>query len=127
MPAPALASQAGRYLVVGTLAFAIDYGVTRALVAWLPLLVANSIGFLVANAFNFLAAHRWVFGHSFDRAIVARAYGAVLGVSVVGLLINDAVVWTWVAWLGWPLFPGKALATLVAMAWNFMARRAWVY
>jgi putative flippase GtrA len=115
-----------RYLVVGGVAFVIDLGCLLLLVDHLPLLAANTIAFLVANAANFALAHVWVFGQALDGS-VAPQYAKVLLVSLVGLAINDAVVWAGVALLALPLVASKVAATIVALAWNFAARAWWIY
>lgn len=118
-----------RYGAVGLIAFAIDFGVT----AWLframdaPLLVANTVGFLIANVANFLLGHWWVFRDRRDSRRWMRAYAATLAVSIVGLLLNDAMVWISVAVVDWPLLIGKVSATAVVMLFNFFARHHWVY
>ena len=115
-----------KYLVVGSVAFAIDLGCLLLLVGHLPLLAANTIAFLVANAANFALGHVWVFGQALDAA-AAPQYARVLAVSLVGLAINDAVVWAGVVWLALPLVASKVAATVVALAWNFAARVLWIY
>jgi len=116
-----------RYGVVGIVAFAIDYGVTRLLVDFLPLLVANTVGFVVANTVNFCMAHGWVFGFAWTKEKLLSTYFGVLGVSVVGLMINNLVVWLSVGIVGATLLFGKVHATAVVMSWNFLARLFWVY
>jgi putative flippase GtrA len=116
-----------RYGVVGFTAFLIDYGVTAALVTKLPLLVANTIGFITANVANFLMAHKWVFGHEWRRHRLLVMYLSVLGVSTVGLVLNNLVVWVSVTGLALPLLYAKVLASGLVMGWNFLARLLWVY
>jgi putative flippase GtrA len=120
-------SQAARYGVVGVLAFAVDYGVTWLLVQHIPLLAANTIGFLAANGANFLMAHQWVFGHEWKREKLLSTYLATLGISVVGLILNNAVVWFAVGLVALPLLLGKVLAAGVVMVWNYAARVFLVY
>ena len=119
--------QGARYVVVGALAFCVDFGVTWLAIKGLPLLAANTIGFIAANAFNFLLAHGWVFGARFDRKRSVPVYAAVLTVSLVGLLVNNAVVWILVGLVGMGLLPGKIIATLAGLGWNFTARKFWIY
>lgn len=116
-----------RYLVVGTIAFVIDLGLLLALVPLMPLLAANTVAFLVANAANFVLGHVWVFGRSLRDPRIARHYGAVLAASLVGLAINDAVVWAGVVVVGASVIVAKVAATAVALAWNFAARALWIY
>ena len=119
--------QGARYVVVGALAFCVDFGVTWLAIKWLSLLAANTIGFVVANVFNFLLAHGWVFGARFERKRFVPVYTAVLTVSLVGLLVNNAVVWILVGLAGMALLPGKVIATLAGLGWNFTARKFWIY
>jgi putative flippase GtrA len=119
--------QGVRYAVVGALAFCVDFGVTWLAVKALPLLAANTIGFIAANVFNFVLAHGWVFGARFERKRFVPAYAAVLTVSLVGLLVNNAVVWILVGLSGMALLPGKIIATLAGLVWNFSARKFWIY
>ena len=115
-----------RYLVVGTVAFAIDLGCLLLLVPHMPLVAANTVAFLVANAANFALGHVWVFGQALDAAAAPR-YAKVLAVSLVGLALNDAVVWGGVALLALPLVAAKVAATAVALGWNYLARVLWIY
>lgn len=116
-----------RYAVVGAVAFAVDLSCLLALADHMPLLAANTIAFLVANAVNFVLGHVWVFGRPLLGLGIARQYAAVLGVSIVGLAINDALVWGGVVVAGLDIVVSKIIATGVVMAWNFLARSLWIY
>jgi putative flippase GtrA len=120
-------AQAIRYAVVGFASFAVDYFVTWLLVPHMPLLLANSIGFLVANLANFLMAHRWVFGYSWASDKVVPAYLTTLTISAIGLVLNNGVVWLTVGVIALPLLWGKVIAAGVVMFWNYVARIVWVY
>jgi putative flippase GtrA len=119
--------KAAKYFVVGGLAFVVDYGVTWLLLPALPLLLANTFGFITANVANFLLAHSWVFDSSWSPERLFKAYLSVLGISLIGLALNNAVVWFLVGMAALPLLISKAIATLVVMSWNFLARLFWVY
>jgi putative flippase GtrA len=116
-----------RYAVLGGVAFVIDLGLLLLLSPLLPLLVANTIAFLVANAANFAIGHVWVFGSDGrDSAILAK-YAAVLLISLVGVALNDALVWIGVILLDAGMVMSKIAATLAVWAWNYEARVRWVY
>jgi putative flippase GtrA len=117
----------GRYFIVGTLAFGVDLGCLLLLVQLLPLLVANTVAFLVANLFNFLLAHVWVFRRPFRGSDLARQYVSVLAISLVGLALNDALVWVGVKVLEGDVVVSKVVATLVTLVWNYLSRTLWVY
>ena len=116
-----------RYAIVGAIAFAIDLGCLLLFVEHMPLLAANTLAFLIANAFNFWLGHVWVFGRPLSGPGLARQYGAVLAISVVGLALNDALVWGGVVVAGASIVISKIIATVVVMFWNFAARSQWVY
>ena len=82
---------------------------------------------MLANIAHFVIAHTWVFGQKLNDPRVLSIYAVVALVSVVGLLINDLVVWLGVAMLGTGLITAKIFATVIAWAWNYQARRRWVY
>lgn len=120
------AARFARYVVVGTLAFAIDLAVLLLLAGVMPLLAANSIAFILANIGNFVMAHFWVFGGNLQD-LTLRRYIGTLGVSVVGLLLNDALVWCLAEIVHTGLVLAKVVATVVALGWNYTARVLWVY
>lgn len=116
-----------RYTVVSGAAFAIDFGLLLVLSEHMPLLAANSVAFMLANIAHFIVAHTWVFNSRLNDPRLLSIYGAVVLISVAGLLINDLFVWLGVEVLGSGLIAAKLLATAVAWAWNYQARRRWVY
>ena len=113
--------------VVGAACFVIDLGCLLLLVDHMPLLAANTLAFLIANLANFWLGHVWVFGRTLHGAGVGRQYAGVLAVSLVGVAINDAVVWLGVVVAGLALILAKVIATGVAMVWNYAARSLWIY
>jgi putative flippase GtrA len=121
------ANLAMRYAVVAATAFLIDFGLLLLLTRSVALLLANSLAFVVANMVNFALGHVWVFKKKLGGPGFARMYGAVLLVSLVGLAINDALVWIGVNFLETGLIGAKLLATVVAWTWNYQTRRVWIY
>ena len=116
-----------RYAVVSGAAFVVDVGLLLLLSDSMPLLIANSIAFLVANIAQFFVAHIWVFNAKLSDPRLVRTYMLVVLISIIGLLINDLVVWVSVVALGIGLVAAKLLATVVAWSWNYQARKKWIY
>ena len=117
-----------RYVLVGAAAFIVDL----TLLVWLAALgmhylAANSAAFLAANLFNFAAAHRFVFASSARTSDGRALYLVVLAISVVGLALNDLLLYAATAGLGLALVPAKITATLVTLLWNFAARKRLAY
>ncbi len=120
-------TQAIRYGAVGAASFCADFVITWFCLQYMPLLVANTLGFVFANAINFLLAHQWVFGGAWNRQVVFSNYFSALGISTVGLLINNVVVWTLFSWFGCSLLFAKAAAAAIVMLWNYLTRVLWLY
>ena len=96
-----LAAQFAKFGVVGFLAFLIDYGVLMVLtqaLGWDPVLSA-AISFVISVVFNYLASMRYVFTRRDD---LSRRKEFVLFVvlSVIGLGINELVIWAGTAAFG---------------------------
>ena len=116
--------QAFRYLFVGGLAFAVDYGTLLLLkeVAGFHYLLANSVSFLFGLATNYALSVRWVFasrklGNRYVEFLVFAAIG------LVGLGVNDLVMWACTDRLGVDYRLSKLAAAGVALFWNFFARK----
>jgi len=116
-----------KYIFVGFITLVIDFGVTWLLLPEFQLIIANSIGFLLANVTNFLLAHRWVFQSDVPTQQSAKTYVAVLGVSLVGLLLSDFIVWLAIAQWDAPFLVSKIWAAIICLIWNFGARKIWIY
>lgn len=115
-----------KYVVVGVIAFVIDLGFLLLLAPHLHVVLANTVAFVVANAANFVLGHVWVFQRPLA-TVTWQTYSKVLMVSVVGLAINDALVWLGAVVVGLSLVVAKVIATLAGLVWNYVARIAWVY
>ena len=127
MESVAYSFQFFRYVLVGAAAFLVDVTALVWLVGLgMHYLAANSVAFLAANLFNFAAAHRFVFASSARTSDWRSLYLVVLAISVVGLAINDLLLYAATA-LGLALVPAKVVATLVTLVWNFCARKRFAY
>ena len=116
-----------KFGIVGVVATAIDFGVLIALTEWLHMdpVASAAISFTVSVLFNYAASMRFVFQRRED---MSRTRELVIFVvlSLVGLAINEALMWLGVnvASLNYVLV--KLLATAVVMLWNFLSRKRWL-
>lgn len=125
-----LAAQFAKFGVVGFLAFLIDYGVLMVLtqaLGWDPVLSA-AISFVISVVFNYLASMRYVFTRRDD---LSRRKEFVLFVvlSVIGLGINELVIWAGTAAFGvgaLAVTATKIVATVIVALWNFWSRKKWL-
>ena len=116
-----------RFAAVGALATLVDIAVTLALVPWVAhFLWANTAGFMIANLMQFIVVHHWVFGQSL-RLDWHRAYIASLGISTLGLLLSNTLVWLLVGVGGLDLVMGKLAAALASLILNYGLRRTLLY
>ncbi len=123
-----------KFASVGTVGMVVDFTVLNIchLVLGLPLLVSNSISFTTAVVSNFTWNRMWTFPESRQRPL-ATQLGQFALVNVIGLMINNAVLWIIVHAID-DIVPypydynlAKAVAIGVVLFWNYGANRAWTY
>lgn len=119
-----------KFGVVGVIAFAIDYGVLMLLNVGFGVnsVVAAGISFTVSVVFNYLASMRFVFTHREDLSRT-REFVIFVVLSVVGLGINEVIMWLGLQTIGGSPFAvtaAKVVATAVVMVWNFFSRKKWL-
>ena len=120
--------QFGRYLVVGGLAFLVDFGTLFALTHYADFhyLVSATAGFLLGLLVNYLICIRWIF--DFRALSDARHEFAVFaGVGVAGLVLNNGLIYALTEWAGAHYLSSKAAATGLILAFNFSLRRALLF
>ena len=125
-----LLAQIAKFSVVGAIATVIDYGVLMLLsqVCGVDPVLSAGISFVVSVIFNYLASMRFVFTHRDDLSR-GRELTIFVILSVVGLAINELLMWLGVCVLGTSALAvtaTKVFATAVVMVWNFMSRRKWL-
>ena len=122
-----LIEQMLKFGIVGVIAFAIDYG---AMVLFVELLgmnpvLAAGISFCISVTFNYFASMRYVFTHRADLSRQAE-FAIFIVLSVIGLGINEALMWAGVDILLVSYLIVKLFATAVVMGWNFFSRKKWL-
>jgi putative flippase GtrA len=119
-----LLQQFAKFGVVGVISFVIDYGTMAGLteLAGVNYLVSATAGFVVSVVFNYLASMRYVFRHRRDMSR-RREFAIFVVLSVIGLGINDLLMWLGQGVLGVSYLIVKLFATAVVMVWNFVTRK----
>ena len=120
-----LIAQFMKFGVVGFLAFIIDYGLLALLteVFSVNYLVSATISFIASVVFNYVASMRYVFTHKEDMSR-RREFIIFVVLSVIGLIINNALMWAGVELLHVHYLIVKIVATAVVMVWNFVTRKS---
>lgn len=123
--------QVAKFGVVGALNTLIDAGILNLLSAWsgvysgTPIIFYNSIGFSVAVVNSYFWNKYWTFASRDTQ--YGREFTQFVIVSVIGLVLNTGFVYLLTTFVSPPatLAPqvweniAKAIATLLALAWNF--------
>ena len=116
-------SQLVKYLFVGVAATIIDFVFLYALTEWLGFwyLLSATISFILAAAANYVLNKIWTFQNK-DKKI-ARQFMIFIGVAIVGLAINNSILYVGVEYFGlWYMF-SKVLATVASLIWNFIGHK----
>lgn len=122
-----LAEQFLKFGVVGTIAFAIDFGIMVLLTEAFGIepVVAATVSFCISVIFNYAASMRYVFARRDDMGR-ARELTTFVALSVVGLGINDALMLLGTETLQWDYRLVKVAATAVVTVWNFGSRKVFL-
>lgn len=119
-----LIQQFMKFGVVGAIAFVIDYGLMVALTEIFSInyLISATISFSVSVIFNYLASMRYVFRHK-EGMSRRREFIIFVVLSIIGLLINNLLMWLGTGLLGITYLITKIFATAVVTIYNFVTRK----
>lgn len=119
-----LIAQFMKFGIVGVLAFLIDYGLMVALTEFfgVPYLISNTISFIVSVVFNYLASMRYVFERRDDLSR-HREFIIFVILSIIGLILNDLLMWVCVGLLFIDYRIAKFIVTFLVAIWNFVTRK----
>ncbi|MCS6981550.1 MAG: GtrA family protein [Flavobacteriales bacterium] len=110
-----------KFGIVGSTGVVIDFAVTWLLKEKLHInaYMANSVGFVCAASNNWLLNRIWTFRNRNPQLI--RQYLLFMLISVIGLGLNNLVVWFCSEVVGINFYLAKLAAVGVVMFWNFGA------
>ena len=117
-----------RYAAVGLTAAIVDFLIFAVFAKYLSLnyLAVGAVGFIVATTVNYFLSIRFVF-ESGVRFKVRKEFAMVFMVSLVGLAVNQAVLYFGIEVLGLEMLLTKLCATGMVFFWNFGARSNFVF
>jgi putative flippase GtrA len=108
-----------KFCIVGSSGMIVDFGTTWLLKEKVRVnkYIANSSGFILAATSNYLLNRFWTF-HS-ENTKVATEYISFVLISVVGLGINNFVLYLLTEKVKLNFYLSKLFATVVVTLWNF--------
>lgn len=116
---PTLLERFFKFCIVGGSGVVVDFGITYIGKEILRLnkYIANSLGFACAATSNYILNRSWTFA-STDPDIAIQ-YFRFIGFSLIGLFINNCVIYLLHEKVKWNFYIDKLIATGVVTFWNF--------
>lgn len=116
--------QFARFLVVGLVSFAFDYGLFFVLFHYFGVqyIVASTISFSLSLVLNYFLTLKFVFEAKKDRNI-ALEFLVYVGLNIIALGLNQLILFLAVDGVGLSPLVGKLVATAVVLVYNFISRK----
>ena len=113
-----------KFIVVGGIATVIDWIIYFVLYHFIKieLIIANIISFAVSVVYNYWASCKYVFKVNKEKSR-ARQFVEFIVFAVIGLLINEVIIWGLHNELEWNAMLVKIIATAIVMVFNFVTRK----
>lgn len=116
-----------KFGLVGFSGLIVDFSITYVCKERLKIhkYVANSMGFVVATSTNYLLNRYWTFGSHSPGLIIQ--FGKFFVVSLVGLVLSNALLYLLHDKLKWNFYFAKACAIVIVSLWNFFANYLYTF
>ena len=121
-----LINQILKFGIVGVIAFLIDYilFLTLTEIIGVHYLISNIISFSVSVIFNYILSIKWVF--EIKHKQTKKDFILFVILSVIGLGINELIIYIMVDKLIINKMFSKLVATAVVMVYNFITRKVFI-
>lgn len=113
-----------KFVFVGGTAFLIDFGILYVLTEYCGInyLISGTISFSISVIWNYVLSVKWVFDAKEDND-KAKEMTTFIGLSLIGLGINQFFMWLSVDKLGVYYMTAKIIVTFIVMIYNFVSRK----
>lgn len=113
-----------KFGLVGTLCFCMDYGLMIALTesGILSYFMASAVSFIISVMVNYILSMRFVFKGK-DELSRLQEMAIFLALSLVGLALNQMIMWIAVEFFKMFYALAKILATMIVTTYNFISRK----
>ena len=113
-----------KFVIIGGIAFAIDSSLLYIFTEYFNIyyLFSSILSFSISVIFNYIASVKWVFDVDQEKSKTNNIILFIV-MSILGLLINQVIMWFAVEKLALYYMISKIIATFVVMVWNFVTRK----
>lgn len=113
-----------RYFIASGIALAVDVGLLTLLtsIVGVPYLISGAVAFIAGLIIIYVLSIFWVFEKRVVRSVL-REFTVFCVIGIVGLGINEAILWFMTGVLGVLYLAGKFASIIIVFAWNFGARK----
>lgn len=108
-----------KFSIVGFSGMIIDFGITWLLKenGKINKYIANSTGFVLAASSNYFLNRIWTFNS--QNSHIVTEYFSFFGISIIGLLINNLIIYLFSDKLKLNFYLSKLVAVFIVTLWNF--------
>lgn len=111
------------YLATSVVALALDMALLLTLARSMHYMVAAAIGFLAGSVVHYLLAVKLVFAHRKLAHNTAAEWFIYIVIGLVGLAVNNGLIYACVSWLRAPLFVAKLAAAVGSFLVGYVGRK----
>lgn len=113
-----------KFTIVGGIATVIDFVFLYLFREFchFPVLASNTLSFCISVIYNYTASVKWVFDVNKEKD-AKKQFVIFIVFSVLGLLLNNVIMWITVDFLSIYYLLAKIFATIIVMVFNFVTRK----
>ena len=113
-----------KFVIVGGIATIIDFVFLYIFREFchFPVLVSNTLSFCISVIYNYTASVKWVFDVNKEKN-AKKQFVIFIVFSVIGLILNNIIMWITVDFLSIYYLLAKVVATVIVMIFNFVTRK----